>query len=70
VNRRVVGEDGMLLNVSLSVGLYSCIEWELQKTWMALNDVVGGIYSPQPLPSRWLTLLSTGAPDSPVVHRI
>jgi hypothetical protein len=36
---------------------------------MALNEVVGGIYSPQPLPSRWLTLLSMGAPDSPVVHR-
>jgi hypothetical protein len=36
---------------------------------MALNEVVGGIYSPQPLPSRWLTLLSMGAPDSPVVHQ-
>jgi hypothetical protein len=32
-------------------------------------EVVGGIYSPQPLPSRWLTLLSMGAPDSPVVHQ-
>jgi hypothetical protein len=36
---------------------------------MALNEVVGGIYSPQPLSSRWLTLLSMGAPDSPVAHR-
>jgi hypothetical protein len=34
-----------------------------------MNEVVGGIYSPQPLPSRWLFLLSMGAPDSPVVHR-
>jgi hypothetical protein len=28
--------------------------------------VVGGIYSPQPLNSRWGWLLSMGAPDSPV----
>jgi hypothetical protein len=39
-------------------------------TWMALYEVVGGIYSPQPLPSHWLFLPSMGAPDSPVVHRI
>jgi hypothetical protein len=26
-------------------------------------EVVGGIYSLQPLPSRWLTLLSMGTPD-------
>jgi hypothetical protein len=32
-------------------------------------EVVGGIYSLQPLPSHWLTLLSMGTPDSPVVHR-
>jgi hypothetical protein len=31
--------------------------------------VVGGIYSPQPLPSRWQRLLAMGAPDSPVRHR-
>jgi hypothetical protein len=31
-------------------------------------EVVGGIYSLQPLPSRWLTLLLTGTLDSPVVH--
>jgi hypothetical protein len=31
--------------------------------------VVGGIYSLQPLPSHWLTLLSMGTPDSPVAHR-
>jgi hypothetical protein len=40
-----------------------------QNTWMALNEVVGGIYSPQPLLSRWLTLLLMGAPDSPVAHQ-
>jgi hypothetical protein len=31
-----------------------------------------GIYSPQPLPSRWLSLLAMGTPDShwrPVAHR-
>jgi hypothetical protein len=27
---------------------------------------LGGIYSPQLLPSRWQRLLATGAPDSPV----
>jgi hypothetical protein len=36
---------------------------------MTLNEVVGGIYSPQPLPSCWLFLLAMGAPVSPVAHR-
>jgi hypothetical protein len=31
-----------------------------------LNGGGGGIYTLQPLPSRWLTLLSMGTPDSPV----
>jgi hypothetical protein len=31
---------------------------------MPMNVVVGGIYSPQPLPSRWQRLLAMGAPDS------
>jgi hypothetical protein len=30
--------------------------------------VVGGIYSPQSLCSRWPRLLAMGAPDSPVRH--
>jgi hypothetical protein len=30
---------------------------------MALNEVVGGIYSAQPLPSHWLFLLAMGTPD-------
>jgi hypothetical protein len=30
---------------------------------MPLKEVVGGIYSIQPLPSRWLFLLSMGTPD-------
>jgi hypothetical protein len=47
----------------------SCIEWELQKTWMLGVVVVGGIYSPQPPRSRWGRLLAMGAPDSPVRHR-
>jgi hypothetical protein len=37
-----------------------------------LDDLNGGgwgIYSLQPLPSGWLTLMSMGTPDSPVVHR-
>jgi hypothetical protein len=36
---------------------------------MAMNEVVGGIYSPQPLPSRWQGLLAMGAPDSPMRHQ-
>jgi hypothetical protein len=36
---------------------------------MPLKEVVGGIYSLQPLPSRWLFLLAMGTPDSPVAHR-
>jgi hypothetical protein len=27
-----------------------------------MNEVVGGIYSPQPLPSRWQSLLAMGTP--------
>jgi hypothetical protein len=34
-----------------------------------MNVVVGGIYSPQPLPSCWQSLLAMGTPDSPVAHR-
>jgi hypothetical protein len=30
---------------------------------------LGGIYSLQPLPNRWLGLMVMGTPDSPVVHR-
>jgi hypothetical protein len=30
---------------------------------------LGGIYSPQPLPSCWLFLLSMGTQDSPLVHQ-
>jgi hypothetical protein len=33
-------------------------------------EVVAGIYSLQPLTSRWLSLLSMGTSDSLVVHRI
>jgi hypothetical protein len=36
---------------------------------MPMNEVVGGIYSPQPLTSRWQGLLAMGASDSPVRHR-
>jgi hypothetical protein len=31
---------------------------------MPMIEVVGVIYNPQPLPSRWQTLLAMGAPDS------
>jgi hypothetical protein len=39
----------------------SCIEWDVWKTWMLGVVVVGGIYSPQPLYSRWGGCLSMGA---------
>jgi hypothetical protein len=51
------------LIVSWTVCLCSSIECEVLKTSMAWMEVVGGIYSLQPLPSRWLSLLSMGTPD-------
>ena len=57
-----------LWNVSCSECYCYCIELELQKTWMQLKEVVGGIYSLQPLPSHWLFLLAMGTPDSLVAH--
>jgi hypothetical protein len=58
-----------LWNVSWSVVFCSCNECGVQNTWVPLKEVVGGIYSLQPVPSRWLFLLSMGTLDSPVVHR-
>jgi hypothetical protein len=55
-----------LLIVSWSVVFYSCNKCEVQKTWMAWMEVIGGIYSLQPLPvvgCRWHTKQSGGAPD-------
>jgi hypothetical protein len=64
-----LGEDFDLLNVSWSGVFCSCIECWIQNTWIALNEVVGGIYSSQPLPSHWQSLLVMGTPDSPLAHR-
>jgi hypothetical protein len=36
---------------------------------MVMNEVVGGIYSPQPLPYLLGRLLAMGAPDSPARQR-
>jgi hypothetical protein len=44
----------------------SCIEWDVWKTCILGVVVVGGIYSPQPLHSRWGGCLSTGAPPDTV----
>jgi hypothetical protein len=55
-----------LLIVSWSVAFCSCIECEVQKTWMDWIEVVGGIYSPNHYSSRccrWHTGQSGGAPD-------
>jgi hypothetical protein len=54
------------------------LDWSLLLLYWMLNSECldgfewggWGIYSPQPLPSRWQSLLAMGAPDSPVVHRI
>jgi hypothetical protein len=48
-----LGEGLIFGIVSWSDCSSSCIECDLQKTWMAMNEVVGGIYNPQTLPSRW-----------------
>jgi hypothetical protein len=54
-----------LWNVSWSECYCSCIECEVQKTWMDWMEVVPGIYSPNHYSSRCCRC----APDSPVVHR-
>jgi hypothetical protein len=59
----------MLWMCLLSDCLCSCNECDVQNTWMPLKEVVGGIYSLQPLSSRWLSLLAMGTPDSPLAHR-
>jgi hypothetical protein len=55
--------------VSLECILCSCIEWREWDAWMAWMVVVGGIYSSNHYCSHWLTALSMGTPDTPVVHR-
>jgi hypothetical protein len=61
-----LGEDLILLNVSRSEVFCSCNKLDVQNAWMPMNVVVGGIYSPQPLCSRWQGLLAMGdaPPDS------
>jgi hypothetical protein len=59
--------------------LLECVlEWMLLLLyWMRTSENLdanewggwGGIYSLQPLPSRWLSLLVMGTPDSSVAHR-
>jgi hypothetical protein len=41
------------LIVSWSLNFALAMNEKTQNALMALNEVVGGIYSPQPLPSRW-----------------
>jgi hypothetical protein len=50
--------------------------WTLLLQWMRNSGCLDGfewggwgIYSPQPLLSRWWSLLAMGAPDSPVAHQ-
>jgi hypothetical protein len=63
-----LGEDlifGMCLGVN---AIALVLNRNFRKTWMPLKEVVGGIYSLQPLPSHWLNLLAMGTSDSPVAH--
>jgi hypothetical protein len=54
--------------VSWSEVFCSCNEWDVQKTWIALNEVVGGIYSP----NHFLVVAGDGrtgqSADAPVSH--
>jgi hypothetical protein len=58
-----------LLDVSWSEVFCSCNGCDVQNTWIEVDEVVGGIYSPQPLASGWLSLLAIDAPDSLVRHQ-
>jgi hypothetical protein len=51
-----VGVNALALVLNGNFRKLGCLEW----WWL------GGIYSPQPPHSRWGTLVSTSAPDSPV----
>jgi hypothetical protein len=65
-----LGEDlifGMCLGVN---AIALVLNRNFRTSWMPMNEVVGGIYSLQLFPSRWLFLLAMGTPDSPVAHRI
>jgi hypothetical protein len=50
-------------------GFALAMNMEFKKLGWHWRRWLGGIYSLQPLPSRWLFLLVMGTPDSPVVHR-
>jgi hypothetical protein len=54
-----LGVNAIALVLNVNFRKLGWLEWR----WF------GGIYSLQPFHSRWLFLLSMGAPDSPVVHR-
>jgi hypothetical protein len=54
-----LGVNVIALVLNVNFRKLGWLEW----TWFR------GIYSLQPLPSRWLSLLSMGTPDSPVVHQ-
>jgi hypothetical protein len=54
-----LGVNAIALVLNENLRKLGCFEWR----WL------GGIYSLQPLPSRWLTLLAMGTPDSPVMHQ-
>jgi hypothetical protein len=54
-----LGVNAIALVLNVNFRKLGCLEWR----WL------GGIYSLEPLPSRWLSLLSMGTPNSPVVHR-
>jgi hypothetical protein len=58
----------LIFGVCLGVNAIAIVlNMNFRKLGYNLKEVVGGIYSLQPLPSRWLFLLSMGTLDSPMV---
>jgi hypothetical protein len=54
-----LGLNAIALVLNVNFRKLGWLEWR----WLV------GIYSLQPLPSCWLSLLSMGTPDSPVMHQ-
>jgi hypothetical protein len=65
-----LGED-LIFGMCLGVNVIALVlNRNFRKLGCHWRRWLGGIYSFQPLLSRWLSLLAMGTPDSPMVHRI
>jgi hypothetical protein len=69
----VLGDLERLLSFDLCLGV-NALALVLNENFRRLGCLelwwLGGIYSPQPLTSRWERLMSMGAPDSPVRRHV